>query len=114
MRFSRSRRRRDAKACRVWKACSGAAQYRREACQPFFAMLARRGIWQTPTLGALSELATIGTPRSAISSEHMAYANKRLRDMWAGNQSLFATNSEVVAALQAQAGTAKVVVGDMA
>jgi len=99
---------------RVWKACSGGAQYRPEACQPFFEMLARRGIWQTPTLVSLSEVVTIGTPGSAVSSEHLAYANKRLRDMWAGNQSLFAARPEVVRIVKAQAETAKVVVSDMA
>ena len=50
---------------RVWKACSGGAQYRPDACRPFFEMLARRRVWQTPTLVALSELAVIGTPASA-------------------------------------------------
>jgi len=86
---------------RVWKACSGGGQYRPEACQPFFEMLARRSIWQTPTLVSLSEVATIGTPASAVSSEHLAYANKRLRDIWAGNQSLFATRPEVVRIVKA-------------
>jgi Amidohydrolase family len=68
---------------RVWKACSGGAQYRADTCRPFFEMLARRRIWQTPTLVALSELAVIGTPASRISSDHLAYANKSFRDMHA-------------------------------
>jgi hypothetical protein len=32
---------------RVWKACSGGAQYRPDACHPFFEMLARRGVADT-------------------------------------------------------------------
>ena len=52
---------------RVWKACSGGSQYRPDACRPFFEMLARRHVWQTPTLLAMAELAVIGTPASAIS-----------------------------------------------
>lgn len=99
---------------RVWKACSGGAQYRPEPCRPFFEMLARRGIWQTPTLFALSEVATVGTPASAMSAEHFAYANKRLRDMWAANQRLFVTQPGVVRIMKAQAETAKTVANDMA
>jgi hypothetical protein len=57
---------------RVWKACSGGAQYRPDACRPFFEMLASRRVWQTPTLIALSELAAIGTPASSISREQLA------------------------------------------
>jgi imidazolonepropionase-like amidohydrolase len=76
-------------------------------------MLARRGIWQTPTLLAWSELATIGTPASALSADHVAYAGKSLREMWAGNQSLFAT-PEAARAMRARAEVGAVVVSDMA
>jgi imidazolonepropionase-like amidohydrolase len=99
---------------RVWKACSGAAQYRPDACRPIFEMMARRGVWHTPTLIAMSELATIGTPASAVSSDQMVYANKHLRDLWAGNQSLFVTRPEIVEILKRQAETGKIVTRDMA
>ena len=98
---------------RVWKACSGGAQYRPEMCQPFFEMLARKRIWQTPTLLALSEGATIGTPASAVSSEHVAYASKQLREMWAAIRGFFAAKPEIVRILKAQAESAKVVTSDM-
>jgi imidazolonepropionase-like amidohydrolase len=97
----------------LWRPCSGGAEYRPAACAPFFEMLARRGIWQTPTLGAASELATIGTPASAVSADHMAYVGKSLRDMWAGNQALFAT-PEVVRVFKANAKVAAAVTRDMA
>jgi imidazolonepropionase-like amidohydrolase len=98
---------------RLWMPCSGGREYRRDACRPFFEMLARRGIWQTPTLGAVSELATIGTPASSISAEQIAYAGKQLRGMWAGNQKLFAT-PEVIRMMKARAQVAAVVTSDMA
>jgi imidazolonepropionase-like amidohydrolase len=98
---------------RLWMQCSGGGTYRPEACRPLFAMLANRGIWQTPTLVATSELATIGTPASSISTDHMAYATKSVRDMWAGNQSTFAT-PEVVRILKQRAAMAAVVTSDMA
>jgi imidazolonepropionase-like amidohydrolase len=97
----------------LWRPCSGGAEYRPEACRPFFHMLARRGIWQTPTLVGASELATIGTPASALSADRMAYAGKSIRDMWAGNQSLFAT-PEVVRLFRANAKVAAAVTTDMA
>ena len=98
---------------RLWMPCSHGEAYRPDACRPFLEMLARRGIWQTPTLVAQSELATIGTAESAINAEQMAYAGKGLRGMWAGNQGLFA-NPDVVRILKARAQTAAVVTSDMA
>ena len=99
---------------RVWKACSGGSQYRPDACRPFFEMLARRRVWQTPTLLALAELPVIGTPASAISRDQMAYANKRLLEMHAGNQSFFVKQPEVVGILKNLAEVGKVVTRDMA
>jgi len=96
----------------LWKPCSGGEEYWPEACRPFFDMLARRGIWQTPTLVAWSELATIGTPASAVSGDHLAYAGKSLRAGWAGNQSLFAP--EAARELRAGAEVGAVVAKDMA
>jgi imidazolonepropionase-like amidohydrolase len=99
---------------RVWKACSGGSQYRPDACRPFFEMLASRGVWQTPTLFTMSEAATIGTPDSAVSSEHLAYANTQLRDMWAAIQKFFITKPEIVRVLRDHAEIARVVTSDMA
>jgi imidazolonepropionase-like amidohydrolase len=99
---------------RVWRACSGGRSYQPDQCRPFFEMMARRRIWQTPTLRALSEGLTIGTPASGVSSEQLAYANKGQREMWAGNQSLLADRPEVIGIVKAQAETAKVVTNDMA
>jgi imidazolonepropionase-like amidohydrolase len=99
---------------RVWKACSGRAQYRPDACKPFFEMLASRGVWQTPTLVALSEIAVIGTPASAISRDHLAYANKRFLEFHAANQRFFLKRPEVIGILKNLAEVAKMVTRDMA
>jgi imidazolonepropionase-like amidohydrolase len=99
---------------RVWKACSGGEQYRPDACQPFFEMLARRRVWQTPTLVALSELAVIGTPASAISRDQLGYANKRFLELHAANQSFFLKRPEILGILKRLAEVAKVVTRDMA
>jgi hypothetical protein len=99
---------------RVWKACSGGSQYRPDACRPFFEMLARRRVWQTPTLLAMAELPVIGTPASTISRDQMAYANKRFLEMHAGNQSFFLKQPEVAGILKNLAEVGKVVTRDMA
>ena len=99
---------------RVWKACSGGPQYRPEACRPFFEMLARRGVWQTPTLLAMAEGPVIGTPASAISRDQLAYANKAFLDMQAGNQSFFIKQPEVLGILKNLAEVGKTVTRDMA
>jgi imidazolonepropionase-like amidohydrolase len=96
----------------LWHHCSGGSDYRPDACRPFFEMLARRGVWQTPTLVAWSELATIGTPASAVSAEHLVYASKSLRAEWAGNQSLFAT-AKVAREMRASSEIGAVVTKDM-
>jgi hypothetical protein len=99
---------------RVWKACSGGPRYRPEACRPFFEMIARRRVWQTPTLLAMSELAVIGTPASGISRDQLVYANKRFLEMHAGNQSFFVKQPEIVRVLKDLAEVAKIVTRDMA
>ena len=99
---------------RVWKACSGGSQYRPDACRPFFEMLARRRVWQTPTLLAMAELPVIGTPASSISRDQMAYASKRFLEFHAGNQRFFLKQPEVVGILKNLAEIGKVVTRDMA
>ena len=99
---------------RVWKTCSGGAQYRPDGCRPFFEMLARRRVWQTPTLVALSELAVIGTPASSISRDQLAYANKRFLEFHAANQSFFLKRPEIVGIFKNLAEVANVVTRDMA
>lgn len=96
----------------LWKPCPGEG-YQPEACRPLFEMLARRGVWQTPTLVASSELATIGTPASRLNPDRLVYAGRRIREMWAGNQSLFST-PEVIRIMRDRAETGAVVTSDMA
>jgi imidazolonepropionase-like amidohydrolase len=98
---------------RLWRECSGGGEYRPAPCRPFFEMLASRGIWQTPTVAAGAEIAAIGTPASEISAEQMVYAARSLREVWAGNQKMFAT-PETVRALKAGALVAAIVTKDMA
>jgi len=96
----------------LWKPCSGGDTYRHDACRPFFEMLARRGVWQTPTLVAMSELAAIGTAASEMSADQLAYAGRAIREMWAGNQKLFAT-PEAIRGMRAAAVVGAVVTSDM-
>ena len=96
----------------LWKGCPGQG-YQPGMCLELFEMLARRGVWQTPTLVAMSELASIGTPASSISADHFAYATRSMKDMWAGNQSLFAT-PDVVRAMKASADVGAAVTAGMA
>jgi cytosine/adenosine deaminase-related metal-dependent hydrolase len=80
----------------------------------FFDMLARRRVWQTPTLVALAELAVIGTPASAISRDQLGYASRLFLEFHAGNQSFFVKRPEIVGILKNLADVAKVVTRDMA
>jgi imidazolonepropionase-like amidohydrolase len=96
----------------LWRPCSGGQKYSPDPCRPFFQLLASRGVWSTPTLGAMSEIMTIGTPASALNADQMVYASKSLRAMWAGNQSISTPNAAQF--LKANADVAAVVTKDMA
>jgi imidazolonepropionase-like amidohydrolase len=96
----------------LWRPCSGGQKYSPEACRPFFEMLGRRSVWSTPTLVAMSEIATIGTSASSVSADRMVYASKSLRAMWAGNQSL--VTPDAARFLKANAEVGAVVTRDMA
>ena len=96
----------------LWRPCSGGPMYSPGRCRPFFEMLARRRVWQTPTLVAMSEIATIGTPASALSADRLAYASTSLRAMWAGNQSI--SSPDAARVFRANAETAASVTRDMA
>jgi hypothetical protein len=98
----------------LWHTCSGGAQYRSDACKPFFEMLARENVWQTPTLAFWSEVAVIGTPASRLRAEQMAYASKAMKNGWAFSQSTFVTKPEIVKELETSAHVAAVVTNDMA
>ena len=95
----------------LWIRCSGGEQYQPEKCRPLFELLARRKVWQTPTLVA-SELVTIGTPRSRVSAEHYAYAGRSLRELWAGLQKAF-VNPELLRIFTARAQVAPTVTRDL-
>jgi imidazolonepropionase-like amidohydrolase len=99
---------------RVWKACSGGGEYRPEPCRAYFDTLARRGVWQTPTLVTLFELAVAGTPRSSIAPEHMQYAGSELRSLWADLQRMFVKRPELIDILKRLSDTGRVAARDMA
>jgi hypothetical protein len=96
----------------LWRPCSGGQKYSPEACRTFFETLARRSVWSTPTLAAMSEIMTIGTPASTVPPDRMAYASKSLRAMWAGNQSISSPGAAQF--LKVNAEVAAVVTKDMA
>jgi len=98
----------------LWRRCTENRVYRSDLCQPLFEMLASRGVWQTPTLAAAAEIATIGTPASNIRPDQIAYAGKSLKAMWAGNQSLGGTTPEAIRIMRSRGEVGARVTSDMA
>jgi hypothetical protein len=98
---------------RLWLSCSGGTEYRPEPCRGFIAMLAQRHIWQTPTLVA-AQLVTIGTPVSSVGADQVAYATRRLREMWAANQVLIPKTPQVLAIFEARGRNSAAMTSDMA
>jgi imidazolonepropionase-like amidohydrolase len=97
----------------LWKPCSGGETYDPEACRSFFEQLAKRHVWQTPTLVAMSEVATVGTAASRVSLDQLTYVSDAAKKGWALNQSYFATPA-VVRELQLGADVGAAVTKDMA
>ena len=57
---------------------------------------------------------TIGTPASSVPADQVAYASKRLREVWAQNQSLIPNNPEILRVFEARARNSAAITGDMA
>jgi amidohydrolase family protein len=98
---------------RIFQQCSGGPDYRADACRPFFAWLARRRIWQTPTLGSWRYLMTIGTPASTLDRAQFTYASRSLKKLWAMNQAVARLTPEDIAGAAAAADAAGRAVADM-
>ena len=98
---------------RLWRRCSGAGTYQPESCKSFFEMLGRRSVWQTPTLFAWSEIATIGTSASYVRSDQIAYVSRSVREC-SLSQKLNKTTPEIVRDLRAAAQVGAAVTRDMA
>lgn len=98
---------------RVVRQCSGGETYRREACAPFFAWLATRAVWQTPTLASWRSLMTIGTAQSDAEKDHVEYASPSLREGWALNQRVSNSSAERARQLVASSDNAAIAVSDM-
>jgi hypothetical protein len=96
----------------IWKPCSGGEAYRPDACRPFFETLARAGVWQTPTLVHMREVATIGTPRSELDPQRLTYASRSVRQGWRENQKMLP--ADVVDELRTGADIGARVAADMA
>ena len=72
----------------IWHQCSGGDEYRGDACRATFEQLAKRHVWQTPTLAFWAEVATIGTSASRIDPSRIVYVSNSQKKFWKFNQSL--------------------------
>jgi hypothetical protein len=97
----------------LWIRCSGGDTYQPERCRPMWEKLARRGIWQTPTLVAMAEISTINTSASSVDAEQLAYATTRIRKVWSVVQALF-MSPEMIQRFKRRAEMAVAVTNDMA
>jgi hypothetical protein len=98
---------------RLWMQCSGGDTYQPEPCRPLWEKLARQGIWQTPTLLAMSEIATIGTSSSSIPADQFVYATPSIRKMWGVIQAMF-TSPDITRVFKRRAEMSAAVTNDMA
>lgn len=95
----------------LWETCSGGDEYKPDKCRELFSMLARKGVWQTPTLTFWRTAATIGTEASKTDLARLAYVSRSQRKFWQQNQRFF--TPQVVSYFAQRVGPAAAVVRDM-
>jgi imidazolonepropionase-like amidohydrolase len=98
----------------LWTACSGLTVYRGESCRAYFEGLARRGIWQTPTLLAYRERLSPNAPASETGREQLTYATRSLKEYFARLHRMLPADSQIIARMRSTADVAAVVVNDLA
>jgi imidazolonepropionase-like amidohydrolase len=98
---------------RLWAACSGPASYGAEACRSHFDGLARRGVWQTPTLLMYREMMAMNTPASAVAPTQLEYATRSLKALWAWRLQLLQPSPGIVESMRSTADVAAVVTKDL-
>ena len=99
---------------KLWETCSEGTTYRAESCRAYFEGLARRGIWQTPTLLTYREVVTMTSPLSTVDTEQLAYATRSLKDFWAWLNQKARPDPQIVGLMRSQADVAAVVAKDLA
>lgn len=97
---------------RAWQGCSGGRTYRADSCAPFFSRLAANGIWQTPTLVAITARGAAGTAESRIRREDLVYVPQAVAALWAAEQAALTPSGRL--ALNESGAVAPVVAKDMA
>lgn len=95
----------------LWETCSGGDEYKPDKCRELFSMLARKGVWQTPTLVFWREAATIGTPASKVDATRLAYVSPSQRAFWQSNQRFF--TPQIASYFAQRVGPGAAVVRDM-
>jgi imidazolonepropionase-like amidohydrolase len=98
---------------RIFTECSGGAVYRPEPCQSLFAHLARRRVWQTPTLAFMRNIMTISASTEDARANHVEYASPSLRMVWADNQRASNVSPERIRAFHTLADVSLPVVRDL-
>jgi predicted amidohydrolase YtcJ len=76
--------------------------------------LARRGIWETPTLFAYRERLSPNAPASETGREQLVYATRSLKEYFAWLHRMLPPDPQTVASLRSTADVAAVAVNDLA
>ncbi len=98
---------------RVFTECSRGGEYQQSQCQSLFEQLAKRGVWQTPTLAFMRKLLTINTSSADAEADHVAYASPGLKKLWADNQQASNPSPERIRAFLTLADASLPAVRDM-
>jgi imidazolonepropionase-like amidohydrolase len=98
----------------LWTTCSGPTVYRGESCRAYFEGLARRGIWETPTLLAYRDRLSPNAPASETDKEQLAFATRSLKEYFAWLRRMLPPDPQIIASLRSTADVAAVATNDLA
>ena len=98
---------------RLLNSCSTPAGYSAEQCRPLFALLAKAGVWQTPTLVNWRKMFTLDTPAGDQDGDHVAYLSAGVREFLAMNRKMSKISEQGVRDMVQAAKTAASQISDM-
>jgi hypothetical protein len=95
---------------RVFRDCSGNEPYNAVSCQPLFAKLAAKGVWQTPTMAFFQDLPDVFSGKPL---RHAEYASDPLLELTRKNVEVSKLDERALASFRANAKTSLVAIRDL-
>ena len=95
---------------RVYRECSGSEPYSAVRCQPHFAALAAKGVWQTPTIAMFQAIPDLFSGKAM---PHAEYASDTLLELTRKNAEASKISEQGLSAMRAMSKTSMMAIHDL-